>query len=86
MPLGMLCGAVQRLCRCLTSVIESGNWVDLKMLDVAERDPLAPTSRGRAMLPMPRVEPPVGVIPPSEPTTSEPEEAAPPEELALVPR
>ena len=48
-PLGMFCGAVQELHRCLASVIESGNLVDLKMLDVAEKDPMAPTSTGRTI-------------------------------------
>ena len=47
---------------------------------------MAPTSKERVLLPMPRVEPPFGVTTPSEPSTSEPEEATPPEELILVPR
>ena len=37
-PLGMLCRAVQEFHRCHTSVIASGDLVDLKMLDVARRD------------------------------------------------
>ena len=86
MPPQMLCRAVQELCRCLTSMIESGDLVNLKMLDVAKRNPVAPASKGRALSLMPRVEPPVSVTAPSQLTTSEPEEAAPPEELALVPR
>ena len=76
-PLGMLCRAVQELHRCVTSIIESGDLVDLRMLDVAKRDPVASTSRGRAPLLMPRAEPLVGVTAPSEPTVSEPEEATP---------
>ena len=57
----MLYRAVQELCECLTSVIASGDLGNLKMLDVAERDPMAPTARGRTPSPMPRVEPAVGV-------------------------
>ena len=86
MLLGMLYRAVQELCRCLVSVIRSGDLVNLEMLDVAKRDPVAPTSKGRALSLMPMVEPPVGGTTPSELTASEPEEATPPEELAQVPR
>ena len=57
MQLGILCGAVQELCRCLTSLIESGDLVNLEMLDVARRDPMAPTSKGRAPSLTPSVEP-----------------------------
>ena len=85
-PPGMLCRAVQELCRCLTSVIESGDLVNLRMLDMAENDPMALTSKGRAPSQMPRVVPPFSVPAPSELTASEPGEVAPPEELALVPR
>ena len=42
----ILCRAVQELPRCPTSVIESGNLVDLKMLDVAKKDPMAPPLKG----------------------------------------
>ena len=86
MPPGMLCRAVQELHRYLTSVIESCDLVNLKMLDVARRDPMAPTSKGSTPLLTPTAEPPVGVPIPSEPTASEPGEAATPEELTLVPR
>ena len=61
MPLGVLCGAVQELHNCFTSVVQSGDIFDLEMLDVAEKDPMAPASEGRALLPMPRAEPLVGV-------------------------
>ena len=37
---GMLCRAVQELHGCLASVIENGDLVDLKMLDMVERDPM----------------------------------------------
>ena len=33
-----LCRVVQELCECLTSVIQSGDLLDLEMLDVAEKD------------------------------------------------
>ena len=45
---GVLCGAVQELHECLASMIQSSNLLDLEMLDVAEKDPVAPTSEGRA--------------------------------------
>ena len=48
--------------------------------------PHGPHSEGTTPLPMPRVEPPVSVTTPSEPSISEPEEATLPEELTLVPR
>ena len=47
---------------------------------------MAPAPTERASLPRPRVEEPIGVPTPSEPTTSEQEEATQPEEFALVPR
>ena len=45
-PPGMLCRAVQELCRCLTSMIESGDLVNLKMLDVARRNPISSPLKG----------------------------------------
>ena len=47
---------------------------------------MAPASRGRVPLPLPKAEPPVSVTVPSEMTASEPEEAAPLEEVIPVPR
>ena len=85
-PMKVLCRAVLELHECLASIIQSGNLLDLEMLDVAEKDPLAPASEGRAPSPMPRAEPLVGAIVPSELSASEPGEATPPEELTLVPR
>ena len=79
-PLGMLCRVVQELHRCLTSMIESGDLIDLKMLDVAKRDPMAPTSEGRPPSPTPGAEPLVSVPTSSGPTASESKEAAPPQE------
>ena len=46
-------------------MIESGQLVDLKMLDVAGRYPMAPASKGRAQSLTPRTEPPVSVLIPS---------------------
>ena len=67
-------------------MIQGGDMVDLEMLDVAMKDPVAPTFEGRAPSVMPRLEPPVGVTTPGKPITLEPEEATPPEEPTLVPR
>ena len=66
-PLGMLCRAVQELHRCLTSVIESGDLINLKDVRCGLKDPMAPASKGRAPLLTPRVEPPVSVPTPSKP-------------------
>ena len=65
MPPGMLCRAVQELHRCLAPMIESGDQVDLKMLDVARRDPVAPTSTERTQ----RAEQLISVPAPSNPPT-----------------
>ena len=86
MPPGVLCRAVQELHRCLASVIQNGDMDDLKMLDMAEKDPMVPASERRALSPMPRVEPWVGVNALSELSTSEPEKATGPEKLILVSR
>ena len=68
------------------SKIQSSDLLDLGMLDLVEKDPMAPTSEGRVPSPIPRAEPPIGVTAPSELNTSEPGEAAQPQELTLVPR
>ena len=86
MPPGVFCGALQELHECLASVIQSSNLLDLEMLDVAEKDHVAPASEGRAPLLIPRTESLVSATIPSELSASEPGEATPPEELALVPR
>ena len=39
MPPGMLCIAVQELCRCLDPLLDRG---DLDMLDMVRKDPLTP--------------------------------------------
>ena len=51
MPPGVLCRAVQELCRCLNHVVERGDQFNLQMLDMAERDPKAPTLAKRAPSP-----------------------------------
>ena len=83
---GVLCRTVQEVHECLTPAIQSSGLIDLEMLEVAEKDPSGPTSAGRAPSLMPRVEPPVSVTTPSEPSALEPGGAAPPEELTFVPR
>ena len=67
-------------------MIESDDLVNLERLNVAEKNPIAPASKERALLLIPRAEPPVSVTNPSEQSTSEPEEAVPPGELTFVPR
>ena len=39
---GVLCRAVQEFCNCLAPLLEGSNLPDLKMLDVAKKDPIAP--------------------------------------------
>ena len=46
MPLGMLLGAVEELHECLPSVIQSGDLVDFKILDVVEKDPVTLSLHG----------------------------------------
>ena len=41
---GVLCGAVQDPYQCLAPLIEKDGLLNLEMLDVAKKDPLAPTS------------------------------------------
>ena len=67
-------------------MIESSNKVDLKIVDVARRDPTSPTSTERALLPTPRAVQPLSIPTPRNPPTFEPEEAVQPKELELVPR
>ena len=78
---GMLCGAVQKLHSCLAPLQEHGDLLNLNMSDVVMKDPVTLAPKESTSLP----EGPVCVSTPSERTTSEPEEAAKPEHLALVP-
>ena len=56
------------------------------MLDVVKKDPVTPAPAERASSLRPRAEEPIGVPAPNKTPTSEPEEAAPSEEWALVQR
>ena len=81
-PPRMLCRAVPELCSCLTPLLNSGDLLNLNMLDMVIKDPVTLIPAKRASL----SEEPVSVPTPSEPTTSEPEETAQSEDFALVPR
>ena len=83
MSLGMLCRVIQVLCGCPISIIGSGYLIDFEMLDVARMDPLSPTSERSAPLLASGANHWSAC---SEPTASEPEQAATLEVLALVPR
>ena len=83
---GVLCRAVQELCRYLAPLLEKGDLLDPAMLDVVKKDPMTPAPAERASSPRPRVEEPISVPGPNEPPTSEPKEAGYSEELALVQR
>ena len=76
-PPGVLCGVVQELCQCLVPFIEDDGLLNLKILDVAEKDPMAP---GPASAPVSTTPDPEdeeqGMQRPKESCTSEPEEAA----------
>ena len=85
-PLGVLCGAMQEHHEYLASIIQSGNFLDLGMLNVAEKDSVAPASEDRAPSSIPRAEQPISITASSMPSTSEPGEATQPEEFTLVPR
>ena len=84
MPPGVLCGAVQELCRCLAPLLERGDLLDLDMLNVARKDPMTPAPAERALSLRPRAEELIGVPAPSMPTALEPEKATQPEEFTLV--
>ena len=47
-PPGVICWAVQDLCKCLAPMVESGDQIDLEMLDVVKRDPVVPASTERS--------------------------------------
>ena len=68
---------VQELCHCLALLIEEDGLLKLEMLDVAEKDPLAPTPASDPSSPTPDPEEVEQVVPiPKESFTSGPEEAA----------
>ena len=41
MPLIVLCGVVQELLQCLAALLEGDSLLGMKVLDVAEKDPMA---------------------------------------------
>ena len=73
---GVLCGAVQELCQCLAPLLEGGDLLNLEMLDIAEKDPVAPTPASASPTPEPKEEEQITLQVSKEPCTSEPEEAA----------
>ena len=75
MPPGVLCGAVQELHQCLVSLTEEDCLLKLEMLDVAEKDPMAPTPASTPSFPTPDSEEEQVILTPKESCTSEPEEA-----------
>ena len=89
MPPGMLYGAVQEFHRCLAPLLKKGEMLDLTMLDVAEKDPVTlsvPTERTLSLEKKsePREEEPINLPASNGLQASEPEEAAPSGELALM--
>ena len=76
MPLGVLCGAVQELHQCLAPLKEEGCLLKFEMLDVAEKDPMAPTPASAPSFPTPDPEEGQVILTPKESCTLEPEEAA----------
>ena len=50
---------------CLAPLVKKGNLLDLAMLDVAKKDPMAPpVPREGASSPEPRAEEPISLLPP----------------------
>ena len=85
MPLGVLCGVVQELHQCLAPLIEEGCLLKLEMLDVVEKDPVAPSPASAPSSPAPDLEEEQVIWTPEESCALKPEEAACLEgELTLV--
>ena len=77
MPLGMLCGTVQELFQCLALLIKEDGLLSMEMLDVVEKDPMAPAPASAPFSPTPDPEKEEQVIPiPKESCALELEEAA----------
>ena len=74
--MGVLCRVVQELCQCLAPLIEEGCLLRLEMLDVAEKDPVAPTPAPAPSSLTPNPEEEQVTLTPNESCTSEPEGAA----------
>ena len=76
MPPGVLCGVVQELHQCLVPLIEEGCLLKLDMLDVVEKDPMAPTPAPAPSAPTADPEGEDAILTPEEACPSVPEEAA----------
>ena len=84
---GVICRAVQKLHRCLTLLVQQYNLLDLEMLDMARKDPMAsPVPTVLASSLGPRVEEPIGIPNPDKPPALEPKKAVHSEELTLMQR
>ena len=88
-PSGVMCRAVQELCRCLSPLLEKGDLLDVSMWDVAEKNPvtpLVPTERASSLeqKPGPLEVEPTALPAPNIQEALEPEGAACPGELAFV--
>ena len=80
----MLSEAVQEFCRCLTPLVEHGDLLDLKMLDVPKKNSVAPfVPTEGASSSEPRAEEPISLHAPNKPPTLKCKEAAHSEELTL---
>ena len=67
-------------------LLEMGDLLDLKIMDMVRKDPIFPALTERASSLRPRVEKLIGVPTPNQLPTSEPEKAAQSEALALMQR
>ena len=74
-PPGVLCEVVQELCQYLAPLLEGDCLLNLEMLDVTAKDPVAPASASVSPTPDPEKEEQIVQIS-EESCTSEPEEAA----------
>ena len=73
----MLCGALQELCQCPAPLIEEDSLLNLEILDVAEKDSMAPAPGSAPASPPPDPEEEEKVLQiPEESCASEPEQAA----------
>ena len=91
MPQGMLCRAVQELCKCLAPLLKKGDLLNLTILDVMEKDPVTPhvpTERASSpeKISEPREEEQIDLPAPNKQPASEPEKPACSGELALAQR
>ena len=74
---GVLCGVVQELCQCLAPLLEGDSLLNLEMLDIVKKDPMAPAPASAPASPTPESKEEEQILQvPEEPCASEPEEAA----------